>query len=491
MNTDIKTFYEKNIVPHDFDCEVYKKQFNNLESFYQPYCIDNNIDENHRLYYHYYFYSKQDTISIILACKNRTEHLDIVIENWINQPYVKEMVIVDFSSSNPVKPLIQEYLDEYPQIRLIRVDNEQYFNLGKAYNLAFEYSTCDFIMKIDADYLCKTNSFIDKFMSLRDKERILIRGHYGIMKSTSGFFLTHRSNYCYFREDLNGWGYDDFDLYNRISVKDNNKEIFSCILLNLSFFIHHISHPENERSINYKNKNTQITNAINKNLCKHFYAQSKVARNNYFYNSFKNIEYEKIKPIPTNVFCINHKNEWKNFETKTYIKKFKTISPSKKTIRVNDKDSFYKNFKRIESDSSAINSLTHYSLWKLIVSQKIDHALILEDTVDIKSLSYLESSNLMFKDYELINLSKKISCPTTDKTLIKFDGSESYILSLSGAKKLLEATYDSQLLNGAIAVIGDENIPVSRFIGCCCSSYVPEKIRLDYLCYPVIEKVLD
>ena len=98
MNTDIKTFYEKNIVPHDFDCEVYKKQFNNLESFYQPYCIDNNIDENHRLYYHYYFYSKQDTISIILACKNRTEHLDIVIENWINQPYVKEMVIVDFSS---------------------------------------------------------------------------------------------------------------------------------------------------------------------------------------------------------------------------------------------------------------------------------------------------------------------------------------------------------------------------------------------------------
>jgi hypothetical protein len=62
---------------------------------------------------------------------------------------------------------------------------------------------------------------------------------------------------------------------------------------------------------------------------------------------------------------------------------------------------------------------------------------------------------------------------------------------LSGAKKLLEATYDSQLLNRAIAVIGDENIPVSRFIGCCCSSYVPEKIRLDYLCYPVIEKVLD
>lgn len=59
QNLDIVDFYSTNLINHSFDEIWYKKIYPETEAFYQPYCKDNSIDDKHRLYFHYYLYGKQ------------------------------------------------------------------------------------------------------------------------------------------------------------------------------------------------------------------------------------------------------------------------------------------------------------------------------------------------------------------------------------------------------------------------------------------------
>ena len=56
----------------------------------------------------------------------------------------------------------------------------------------------------------------------------------------------------------------------------------------------------------------------------------------------------------------------------------------------------------------------------------------------------------MYKQYDLVNLSYKTVISTEDKTFVRFDGAEAYILSLSGAKKLIAATNHPKYLNKVV-----------------------------------------
>jgi hypothetical protein len=58
MISDINEFYKIHKINNSFDEVLYKKTYPETENFYQPYCKDNFIDEKHRLYFHYYLYNK-------------------------------------------------------------------------------------------------------------------------------------------------------------------------------------------------------------------------------------------------------------------------------------------------------------------------------------------------------------------------------------------------------------------------------------------------
>jgi hypothetical protein len=58
MILDINEFYKVNRLNHSFDEILYKQAYPETDSFYQPYCRDNFIDEKHRLYFHYHLYNK-------------------------------------------------------------------------------------------------------------------------------------------------------------------------------------------------------------------------------------------------------------------------------------------------------------------------------------------------------------------------------------------------------------------------------------------------
>ena len=56
---DILTFYQSHKINKDFDEILYQSRYPETLGFYQPYCNENNIDDKHRLYFHYHLYGKQ------------------------------------------------------------------------------------------------------------------------------------------------------------------------------------------------------------------------------------------------------------------------------------------------------------------------------------------------------------------------------------------------------------------------------------------------
>ena len=74
---------------------------------------------------------------------------------------------------------------------------------------------------------------------------------------------------------------------------------------------------------------------------------------------------------------------------------------------------------------------------KHIVANDIQYSLILEDDIKKENIIELLNSNIIFEPFEIVNLSKRTRW--CDRTI--FDGAKAYILSRSGAEKLLRATY--------------------------------------------------
>ena len=525
----IEFFYENRSIDPVFDYEYYRDLYSKeLKDFYQPVCNEKEIDDEHRLYYHYFFHGRpnfkfpskeaENGISIILACKNRSENLPSVLENWIKEEDVIEIILVDFSSDEPVAPIVKHLTDKHKNIKIIRVDNQIHFNLGKAYNLAFDHCNCKYVMKIDADYVCKDSKFIKKYLSLKDTylRRILLRGFFGTNLSTSGFFLTDRRNYMYFREDLNGYGYDETDLYDRIVSKNKKIKIISIILFNIEDYIYHIPHSDKKRSENYSNENIKVSNTMNQELCRYPELNTKLSRNSYYLNQNKNIEYEYNSPMPDKTFCINlksRKDRWDNMKSLSYVERFNAVDASSSKFSLEKYGLAFNPCTLSDKIYFTVNSnafgayLSHYTLWKKIVKENINHALILEDDINPVDLSYLQSSNLMYKQYDLVNLSYKTVIPTEDKTFVRFDGAEAYILSLSGAKKLIAATNHPKYLNKIVPnmdrrIINYENFnwdfdepsicaALDKFLGYCCQDLAHEDIKLDHLCYPLIDLDLE
>lgn len=163
--------------------------------------------------------------------------------------------------------------------------------------------------------------------------------------------------------------------------------------------------------------------------------------------------------------------------------------------------------------------LSHYKIWHKMVNEKISHALILED--DVHSLHVNNFLNMGFSDYknyELVQLTKRFHYCTSQGIVkssskendvhIEFNGTESFILSNEGAKKLIEATHDSSLLKDIIyhdflnvdrffktnnltkltPSYGKMSItaPVDKHIVLCCHPKAKEKIRLNFFHLPCV-----
>ena len=88
-------------------------------------------------------------VSIITACKNRVNALKVSIASWIQYDEIKEIIIVDWSSDEPINYLTK--LD--PRIKVVRVEGEEYFNQPQPLNLAASIATGEYIFHLDTDHM--------------------------------------------------------------------------------------------------------------------------------------------------------------------------------------------------------------------------------------------------------------------------------------------------------------------------------------------------
>lgn len=185
-------------------------------------------------------------IGIVAACKNRQETLEKVLPTWLDVDGVKEVIIVDWGSDPPLRSIVRPERD--PRIKLFRVNEEELWVLSRAYNLAFNKSTMDYIIRIDCDY--SLNRAFMNAHNLKKTETGFYSGNWGNARDENeehlnGAMIMRRALFWDiggYDERIQTYGWDDSDLYNRLTSKNMAK-------FNLSYdHISHVSHGDESRT---------------------------------------------------------------------------------------------------------------------------------------------------------------------------------------------------------------------------------------------------
>ena len=135
-----------------------------------------------------------------------------------------EHIILDFGSTTPID---RDQLPSDERIKLHRVEcpNNRWW-LTHSYNLAFALANGDYILKLDADIL-PSQVFIDLLTAQQSKTSAHLMCNRLTLQdwslpadlfTTNGLFLCKQSSLAQvggFNPYIQGWGWDDIDLYSR------------------------------------------------------------------------------------------------------------------------------------------------------------------------------------------------------------------------------------------------------------------------------------
>lgn len=200
--------------------------------------------------------------SAIFASMNREKALEVSLPSWTKINKIKDFVIVDWSSSEPLieNRIIKEQIDKYGNIKIIRVENQEYFYRCLAWNLAFQNTNPEnkILIKLDAEYCNRDSSWIDKLV-LEEDGTLKNYFHCGAFSDsarasvrTFGFLLVNKKHFGEgYNENLDAiWGFEDADLYDRIANKHKISKDFSFG----PNYIVHLPHTHESRLINVKHK---------------------------------------------------------------------------------------------------------------------------------------------------------------------------------------------------------------------------------------------
>lgn len=194
-------------------------------------------------------------VSIICACKNRYEPLKVSLISWLNFDEVKEVIIVDWNSNEPINHLTK--LDS--RIKVIRVENELYFNQPQPLNLAAKLATQDFILKLDADYIM--NPYYRFFDHYNIDEKTFIFGPDNenesyindspYFKYLRGLLYIKRENFLSvggYNENMDKYyAWEDDELIKRLRLYGLNS-----VALKYDHNLFHIPHPDGKRVENFQ-----------------------------------------------------------------------------------------------------------------------------------------------------------------------------------------------------------------------------------------------
>lgn len=185
-------------------------------------------------------------VAIVAACMNRQEALKRVLPTWLSVSGVKEIVIVDWNSSPPLKPLVHPEKDS--RLKLYRVNKESSWVLSRAYNLAMNMTRQKYVIRTDCDYALDGD--ILSAHDLNETETGFYSGNWKMARNENeihlnGAMILKRKVFWDvggYDERIQTYGWDDEDLYTRLAACNVQK-------LNVSYdHVNHISHDDGKRA---------------------------------------------------------------------------------------------------------------------------------------------------------------------------------------------------------------------------------------------------
>ncbi|MBR8828001.1 MAG: glycosyltransferase [Gomphosphaeria aponina SAG 52.96 = DSM 107014] len=158
-------------------------------------------------------------ISVVTCCMNRNENLVKSLKTWIQVAEIDEIIIVDWNSNITVKESLQQAGIKDERIIIVRVVDQPRWILTFAYNVGLQLARHEKILKIDADNQI-TPDFFEK-NKLESKSEFLA-GNWRKQEVThyNGTFSAWKQQLIqigYFNEYIRTYGWDDSDLYERLS----------------------------------------------------------------------------------------------------------------------------------------------------------------------------------------------------------------------------------------------------------------------------------
>ncbi len=184
-------------------------------------------------------------VSLVTCCRNRSDNLKQALSSWLKLDEISEIIIVDWSSDTPLKRELAVFTEADERIRIVRVDDEDEWILTCAYNGGFRCASHAVILKADADIVINPDFFrrnklcTGRFMAGNwrkvPKDQIHI----------NGLFLAHKAdlvNVGGFNEFITSYGWDDDDLYGRLSAHGLQRDDID------PDSIYHIPHGDEARS---------------------------------------------------------------------------------------------------------------------------------------------------------------------------------------------------------------------------------------------------
>ena len=200
-------------------------------------------------------------VSICSVCMNRNSHLLQSLSSWVTVKGVDEIIIVDWGSKTPVEQTISSFLKKDKRIRLFTIKNVSRWILTVSFNLAIRMARYSTILKLDADNIIDPNFLT--YHVLQHSEFYAGNWRYARNENErhmNGVVYMNRNDFISvfgYNEMITSYGYDDCDLYNRLSKIATRK------LINFDK-ISHIQHTNDERVESQKD-NVSLDVEIEKN----------------------------------------------------------------------------------------------------------------------------------------------------------------------------------------------------------------------------------
>lgn len=209
-------------------------------------------------------------VSVIAACTDRHPMLARALASWLHADLVRQIVVVDWSSSPPLKDTVDAVVDMHtpmtissaglpngshatavvPDIHVVRVDGEPQWVMSRAYNLAARLAEFDTLLKVDCDIVVHPHVASAHPIPSRGSNSYFFAGNRVLARTASDFALEDvtlmRRDAFWgvggYDERIQSYGFEAQDLYQRIEAR-------GIVRYNLSYsLVEHILHHDPSRT---------------------------------------------------------------------------------------------------------------------------------------------------------------------------------------------------------------------------------------------------